>query len=70
MLGWSIVRGKIDWVSNVAQSNVRRPNFPRANGCGQMSWTRYTGNAYIGLYQVEKSPAGKSSISDRHFSKI
>ena len=35
----SIVRGKIDWVSNVARSNVRRPSVPRSNGGSQMSWT-------------------------------
>jgi len=40
MLWRSIVRGKIDWVSNVARSNVRRPNVPRPNGGSQMSWTR------------------------------
>jgi len=34
----SIVRGKIVWVSNVARSNVRRPNVPRSNGGGQMSF--------------------------------
>jgi len=35
----SIVRGKIDWVSNVVRSNVRRPNVPRSNNGGKMSWT-------------------------------
>ena len=39
LLWWSIVHGKIDWVSNVAWSNVRRPNVPRSNGGGQMLWT-------------------------------
>jgi len=39
MLWRSIVRGKINWMSNVARSNVRWPNVPRSNGGGQMSWT-------------------------------
>jgi len=38
----SIVHGKIDWMSNVARSIVRRPNVPWSNGGGQMSWTRFT----------------------------
>jgi len=39
-MAWrSIVRGKMDWVSNVARSTVRRSNVSLSYVGGQMSWT-------------------------------
>jgi len=68
-MNWrSIVRGKIDRVSNVARSNVRRPNVPRSNGGDQMSWTPWqrTKNVWIGRrYPVMLSPRGQAVLESR-----
>jgi len=37
-MAWrSTVHGKMDWVSNVAWSAVRRPNVPWSNGGSQIT---------------------------------
>ena len=38
-LAVNLSRGKMDWVSNVARSTVRRSNVLRSNGGGKTSWT-------------------------------
>ena len=64
--------GKMDWVSNVARSTVRRSNVPRSNDGGQMSWTLMKGikkeSAYSRL-NIELRDGDRSRIiivTDRH----